>query len=174
MLSMTLFDDHLKCLDTVLARLSESGLNVNAQKSHFCTTEVEYLGYRITQNGIYPLSNKVEAIINIEPPKTCKQLCHFIGMVNYYRDMCVHRSELLVPLTKLTSSKQKFVWTDVEQTAFDNVKKLMSKEVMLAYPDFTKPFVIHTDASHLQLSLVISQNGKPITFYSRKLNPAQT
>jgi hypothetical protein len=95
-------------------------------------------------------------------------------MVNYYRDMWVHHSELLLPLTKLTSSKQKFVWTDVKQTTFDNVKKLMSKEVMLAYPDFNKPFVIHTDASHLQLGSVISQNGKPIAFYSRKLNPAQT
>jgi transposase InsO family protein len=45
---------------------------------------------------------------------------------------------------------------------------------MLAYPDFKKPFVIHTDASHYQLGAVISQNGKPIAFYSRKLNDAQT
>jgi RNase H-like domain found in reverse transcriptase len=46
--------------------------------------------------------------------------------------------------------------------------------VMLAYPDFNKPFEIHTDASHYQLGAVISQGGKPIAFYSRKLNPAQT
>ena len=45
---------------------------------------------------------------------------------------------------------------------------------MLTYPDFNQPFIIHTDASHLQLGAVISQNGKPIAFYSRKLNPAQT
>ena len=45
---------------------------------------------------------------------------------------------------------------------------------MLAYPDFSKPFEIHTDASHYQLGSVISQDGKPIAFYSRKLNPAQT
>ena len=53
-------------------------------------------------------------------------------------------------------------------------KKIIAKEVMLAYPDFNKPFVIHTDASHYQLGAVISQEGKPIAFYSRKLNPAQT
>jgi putative transposase len=47
-LSTTSFDDHLKHLDTVLARLSESGLKVNARKSHLCATEVEYLGYHIT------------------------------------------------------------------------------------------------------------------------------
>ena len=45
---------------------------------------------------------------------------------------------------------------------------------MLAYPDFSKPFVIHTDASHYQLGGMISQDGKPIAFYSRKLNDVQT
>ena len=50
----------------------------------------------------------------------------------------------------------------------------MAREAMLAYPDFSKPFVIHTDASHYQLGAVISQGGKPIAFYSRKLNDAQT
>ena len=50
----------------------------------------------------------------------------------------------------------------------------MAKEVTLAYPNFEQPFEIHTDASHYQLGAVISQNGKPIAFYSRKLNDAQT
>ena len=45
---------------------------------------------------------------------------------------------------------------------------------MLAFPDFSKPFVIHTDASHTQLGAVISQDNKPIAFYSRKLNDVQT
>jgi hypothetical protein len=54
------------------------------------------------------------------------------------------------------------------------MKKVICREVMLAFPDFSKPFVIHTDASHTQLGAVISQDDKPIAFYSRKLNPAQT
>ena len=45
---------------------------------------------------------------------------------------------------------------------------------MLAHPNFSEPFVIHADASHCQLGAVISQDGKPVAFYSRKLNPAQT
>ena len=54
------------------------------------------------------------------------------------------------------------------------MKKILSKETLLAYPDFTKPFVVHTDASHTQLGAVISQDNRPIAFYSRKLQPAQT
>ena len=57
---------------------------------------------------------------------------------------------------------------------FDKIKQIMSQEVLLAYPDFTKPFEIHTDASHTQLGAVIAQEGQPIAFYSRKLNSAQT
>jgi len=53
-------------------------------------------------------------------------------------------------------------------------KKVIAKETMLAYPDFNKAFQIHADASHYQLGAVVSQGGKPIAFYSRKLNPAQT
>ena len=107
-------------------------------------------------------------------PTTRKQLQSFLGMVNYYRNMWIHRSEVLAPLSKLTSESTKFVWTDVQQQAFDNIKKIVSREVMLAFPDFSKPFDIHTDASHYQLGSVISQEGKPIAFYSRKLSDTQT
>ena len=61
----------------------------------------------------------------------------------------------------------------MEQQAFDKVKQILSKETMLAFPDFNSPFVIHTDASKTQLGAVISQHKRPIAFYSRKLNPAQ-
>ena len=53
-------------------------------------------------------------------------------------------------------------------------KRIIAREVLLAYPDFSKPFQVHTDASHYQLGAVISQDGKPIAFYSRKLKPEQT
>jgi len=53
-------------------------------------------------------------------------------------------------------------------------KRVIAKETLLAYPNFNKPFQIHTDASHYQLGAVASQEGKPTAFYSHKLNPAQT
>ena len=95
-------------------------------------------------------------------------------MVNYYRDLWIRRSEVLAPLAALTSKKVPWKWTDKHQLAFELMKKIVSKEVLLSYPDFSKPFDIHTDASHTQLGAVISQEGKPIAFYSRKLNAAQT
>ena len=58
--------------------------------------------------------------------------------------------------------------------AFDTMKRVMARTTILQYPAFDKPFHIYTDASAVQLGAVIVQEGKPIAFYSRKLNPAQT
>lgn len=167
------WNDHLGKLETVLNRIANAGLKINAEKSFFGRSETEYLGFWITRDGIRPVAKKVEAIQQIDTPKTKKELRRFIGLVNYYRDMWIHRSTILAPLTRLTSSKAKFKWTEVEQKAFNTMKKVISKEVLLTYPDFSVPFNIHTDASKRQLGAVISQRKKPIAFYSRKLNSAQ-
>ena len=167
-------EDHLDKVEQVLTRLSESGLKVNVSKSQFCTTELEYLGYLINREGVRPTMKKVNAILKIDTPKTRKQLRSFIGLVNYYRDMWPKRAENLACLSDMTSSKVKWKWTEKHQEAFDNMKQVVAKETLLTYPDFNKPFTIHTDASKLQLGACISQDGKPVAFYSRKLNPAQT
>ena len=94
-------------------------------------------------------------------------------MINFYRDMSQKRSELLAPLTALTSKNVKYDWIDEHQKCFDAIKCVIGREVLLAYADFNAPFEIHTDASKLQIGIVISQTGKPIAFYSRKMNSAQ-
>ena len=167
------FDDHLEKLGTVLEKLQNAGFKVNADKSFFAKDELEYLGFKITRNGIMPLPDKIQAIQNIAVPKTKKQLRSFIGIINYYRDMWIHRSEILAPLTSMTSKQAKWNWDSKCQKSFDAIKKIVSRETLLSYPNFNEPFEIHTDASKQQLGAVISQNKQPIAFYSRKLNPAQ-
>jgi hypothetical protein len=79
-----------------------------------------------------------------------------------------------VPLADLSSKTKPWKWTDIHRKAFIKAKKIVAHDVMLAYPDFSKEFVIHMDASHTQLGAIILQDGKPIAFFSRKLNGAQT
>ncbi len=80
-------EDHLDKLREVLRRLREAVLKVNAIKSHFCTHEIEYLGYILTREGIKPQPKKVQAILALNPSNNVKKLPHFLGMVEYYRDM---------------------------------------------------------------------------------------
>ncbi len=100
-ISMLSLEDHLEKLEEVLRRLHDAGLKVNAEKSTFCALEKEYLGYVLTRDGIKPQSNKVQAILTIKPPTGVKQLRHFLGMVQYYRDLWARRSDMLAPLTSL-------------------------------------------------------------------------
>ena len=173
-LNKSTFDDHLDKLRQTLQRLSDAGLRINAEKSYFGKGEIEYLGYWVTRSGIQPLPSKVEAMLAMEEPKTRRQVRAFVGLVNYYRDMWRRRSHVLAPLTELCSETKKFVWGETQRKAFAEAKKILSKEAILAFPDFTKEFVIYTDASKYQLGGVITQDGRPLAFYSRKLNDAQT
>jgi hypothetical protein len=90
-------EDHLDKLEEVLKRLRGAGLKVNAAKSFF----IEYLSYMLTRGGIKPQIKKVQAILAIKPPNNVKELRHFLGMVQYYRDMWAKRSEMLARLSDL-------------------------------------------------------------------------
>ena len=173
-ISSASFEDHLSKLRLALERIKVAGLRINAEKSFFGRNELEYLGYWVTREGIMPLPEKVNAMLKMKEPTTRKQLRGFVGLVNFYRDMWRRRSHALAPLTTLCSNAKPWVWGDEQRKAFEEAKKILSKEAILAFPDFEKEFVIYTDASKLQLGGVITQNNRPLAFYSRKLNDAQT
>ena len=168
------FEEHLNILHEVLDRLIKKGMQVNMRKCEWFRNEVEYLGYLIGQDGIRPQKRKVEKILAISTPRTPTELRGFLGMVNYYRYMWKQRSTLIAPLSEIASRKnKKLEWTPRHQDVFDKIKRVIAKEALLVYPDFRIPFEVHTDSSDYQLGGVVSQRGKPIGFFSRKLNSAQ-
>jgi hypothetical protein len=88
-------------METVLTSLRDTGLKVNVAKSSFCAHKIEYLGYILTRDGIEHQPKKVQVILALNPPNNVKELRHFLGMVQYYRDMWARCSEILAPLTDL-------------------------------------------------------------------------
>jgi hypothetical protein len=164
-------------------RLCNVGLKVNAKKSTFCALEIGYLGYILTRDGIKPQSNKVQAILPIQPPTNVKELRHFLGMVQYYRDLWARWSKKLAPLTSLVgecgqtkvtrakgTKRVPWHWDEVHQRVFNHVKATIAREVVLAYPDYSKVFKIYTDTPSKQLGAVITQENRPIAFFSQKLS----
>ncbi len=79
----------------------------------------------------------------------------------------------MAPLTSLVGKDRKFTWGPEQQQAFEEIKRLISKETLLAFPDFNKEFHVYTDASDHQLGAVIMQDDKALAFYSRKLSSTQ-
>ena len=101
-----------------------------------------------------------------------KQLCSFLGMVNYYCDMWLRCTHGLAPLTKLTG-KRTFIWMPTHQQAFDHIKALVATDALLVFPYHSLPLDVETDASEYQLGSVIKQQGRPVAYYSHRLNSAQ-
>ena len=134
--------DHLEKLEPKLKKLKHNGLKCNIKNQFFGKTDMEYLGFWVTRNGILPINKKVEAIKIMTPPTNTKQARSFIGLLNYYRDMWPRRSHLLQPLTALTPSKVRFKWTEMEKKVFDDIKQYVAHDNLWSYPDFNN-FLIY-------------------------------
>ncbi len=93
----------------------------------------------------------MQAILAIQLPTNVKELRHFLGMVQYYHDLWARWSKMLAPLTSVVgecgqtkvirakgTKKAPWHWDEVHQRAFDHVKATITREVVLAYPDFSK------------------------------------
>ena len=134
---------------------------------------VNYLGFTITREGIRPQTTKVQGILNMAPPKNQKDIRRFVGMVNFYRDLYPRRADTLTPLTDLCGKNRKFSWTSMHETAFNKMKEIMARDAMLTYPKFDEPFIVYSDSSDKQIGGIVTQDGKPLGFFSKKLSDTQ-
>jgi hypothetical protein len=149
-------------------------MQVNIDKCKWFQDTVTYLGFVITRTGIRPQLEKIQGILNIKTPKMQREVFFcFVGMIKFYRDLYPKRAEILAPLTNLCGQNKKFHWSDEQNTAFNKIKDLLMQETMLTYPKFDQPFVIYTDASEKQIGGIMTQDGKPLGFFSRKLSNTQ-
>ena len=165
----------MKLIEEVLRRLKDNGFTINPLKCEWGVKETDWLGYWLTPRGLKPWKKKIDAILHMDRPRTSSELRRFIGCVNYYREMWPSRAHILKPLTDCSGLKKgvKLNWTDEMQSAFDKMRLLMAADCLAAYPDHNKRFDIYTDSSDYQMGGCIIQEGKPVAYFSRKLNKAQ-
>jgi hypothetical protein len=121
------FEEHAAIVEQALDILQKANFRANLRKWYFGESKIDYLGYEITRDGIQPEPKKVEAILKLSPPKTKRQLRHFLGMINYYRDILQKRSLMLAPITGLVRPLVKYKWGEEQQKAFDEIKQKVSK-----------------------------------------------
>jgi len=171
------WEEHLVVLEKVLSRLEAKGFTMTPVKCLFGVKEMEWLGYIVTPEGLRPNKKKVDAILKLEPPRTAGEVRTFLGMVNFYRDLYPRRSHLLSKFYSLTKPTDKrgasINWTPENDLAFKELKAVLAKDTLMAVPSHRKPFHIYADASDKQLGACIMQDGRPVAYYSKKLNPAQ-
>ena len=171
-------EDHLHHLKTVITSLQQAGLKLKPTKCHFACQEIEYLGHRVTPQGLQPTDHHITAVSSFPVPCNLKELRQFLGLASYYRRFIQGFAAVAHPLHQLTRKNVPFVWNDQCQQAFEDLKKQLTEAPILAYPDFSKEFILETDASTMGLGAVLAQqqhSGKthPVAYASRTLTPAE-
>lgn len=171
-------EEHLNHLRQVFHLLSANGLVINRTKCMFGVNELDFLGHRVTPEGIRPLPDRVSSLQDSTPPTDRAGLQRFLGLMNYYHRFIPHIADILAPLHSQASGKgQTIVWTETCQTAFEQAKKALTKAVLLHHPLPDAPISLTVDASNravgAQLEQKQDQHWVPLAFFSRKLSTAE-
>lgn len=119
----------------------------NWKKCQLGQRETKYLGFMVGQGQIHLIMNKVEALQTYVRLRTKKGIWSSVGLVNYYRKIIPHFSEMVVPLIDLIKGVrgQEVRWMGEPRAAFKNIKKSLCEEPILFTPDFSKLFILETD-----------------------------
>ena len=178
----------------MLKRLHDNGMAISLDKCVWEQSELEYLGYNISERGLKPLAKKIQAITTIPVPKKQKELLAFLGAANFYRrnlsglkkeDGYENTAGLIQCLYKLATEEgltpKKFVnkWESDKKysDAFENAKKLLKQAANLVHIDPNAQLALFVDASNLSLGGTLRQmtksGWKAIGYYSKSLNEAQ-
>uniref|UniRef100_A0A3B3IH14 Gypsy retrotransposon integrase-like protein 1 n=2 Tax=Oryzias latipes TaxID=8090 RepID=A0A3B3IH14_ORYLA len=172
--TMTLHDARLA---QVFQRFEQHGVKLNAGKCVFGVTEVEFLGFRLSQAGIAPIMSHTEAILSLPDPQSPAQLSSFLGMAAYYLRFMPHFSDSTAPLRGLLRKDARWDWTPACHEAVRVIKQQLTSPPTLTHFSQMAPTLVTCDASGLALGAVLSQihEGveRPVAFASRALTPAE-
>ena len=172
------FGKHLKDVEKVLHQLLKSGLKIRFEKCLFFRIKVKWLGHILSQKGIQPDPEGIQAIRNLKPPKDVKQMRSVLGTMVYFKDFIHKFSDLTAPLYKLLQKGCLFKWEEEQESAFEMLKNTLTSDTVLRKPDFNQDFYLQTDASDIAVSAILSQKDdneilRPIQFWSKKLSGAE-
>lgn len=164
-------EDHVQHLSQVLQLLSRDQWLVKLSKCRFAQQSIAYLGHVISAAGVATDPSKIQSINSWPVPQDIKQLRSFLGLAGYYCKFVKHFAVIARPLTDLLKKHIMFVWTSLHDTAFTTLKSALVSALVLALPDFSKPFQLQTDACDRGVGAVLLQDGHPLAFISKAFGP---
>ena len=172
------FEEHLKHIELLLQALRKEGFRLKLVKCSFAQNAIKYLGHIIGDGKVRPCNDNLIAIKNFPTPTSKKGVRQLIGKINFYRTFVSNISTRLAPLHNLLKDKAKFDWTSECETAFRDIKELLSAQPILAIYDPNRPVYIYTDGSGGGIGAVLKQPQDdnvqhPVAYFSKKLNPGQ-
>lgn len=172
------FDKHVKDVNAIMKLVTKSGITLSPSKSYVAHHSIKTFGHRVSNLGIGTLEETVRAVTEFPRPHDVKSLQRFLGLAVYYRKFVKNFARIAAPLYELLKKETEWKWEDRHQKAMDELKERLTTAPVLAHLDYTKPFIVHTDASTTGLGVVLGQKDAeakehPIVYLSRTLSPAE-
>ena len=156
-------EEHVARLREVFECLSKAGLKWKASKCKIMDTSVKFLGRTVSEEGIAPDAAQIQKVHDWQTPTDRAQLESLIGLANYYREFIKDFAKITAPLNKLKRRNSEFIWTEETEEAFNEVKRRLTTEPVLALPNEDGEFILDTDAS----AVAIAGNSAPETSSER-------
>ena len=171
-------EEHLQRLEMVFERLEKAGLRARESKCEFMVPSVSYLGHQIDEDGLHPLPDKVQAVVEAPSPKSVQELKAYLGLLTYYCKFLPDVSTVLAPLYRLLRKEARWHWTAKEEQAFCKSKELLTSSKLLVHFDASLPLILACDASAYGVGAVLAHQmpdgtERPIGYASRTLSPAE-
>ncbi|SJL16886.1 uncharacterized protein ARMOST_20416 [Armillaria ostoyae] len=169
-------DEHRRIVRRVLQKLRENKLFLKAEKCEFEVLQTEYLGVIISEGQVRMDPVKLAGIAEWPTPTKKKELQSFLGFTNFYRKFIKNYSKVVRALTQLTGNAE-WTWGAAQNQAFQQLKKQMAEDVILAIPNRTGRFRVEADASNGAIGAVLSQEQegrwRPVAFMSKALTATE-
>ena len=143
-------DEHLSTVDEALTLIEESGMLINVEKCEFAVSKITYLGFEMDKFGYRPDSRKMKCITELKAPETLRGIRGVLGFCNFYRHLLAKYSQLVQPITYLTTKESKYHGGPMPPQAlqaFKKLKEIFTSRPFLAFPDYNLDFHIYCDAS---------------------------
>ena len=128
------FDQHMRELATVFARLRRSNIFLKASKCVFSSDKVDFLRYELSSHGIQSQKRLTEAIHQFPCPESKREVRQFLGLAGFYRNFIQDFADITRPLNRLTGEGVPFAWDSNCQNAFELLKQRLASEPVLAFP----------------------------------------
>ena len=155
--------EHDKRLQTLLERLKANHVTLNKEKCEFSKSDVEFIGHRVSDNGVKPLSSRVQAISEYKVPNNVTELWRFLEMAIQLSKYSTELADAASPLRDLLSTKNDWVWVTIHTKAFEKVKKVLAQPPILAHFSPEKPTKIGTDGSKLNgIAVILSRQHEGV------------
>ena len=170
-------EHHLDRVCKCSIKSDQENLRINLKKCHFAKEKIEWLGHIITQAGITPLSNKIDAIEKLSSPSNLKKLRSFMGSVHHLGIFMPNLLQLCYPIRPLLEKNTKFVWADEHEEQFKLIKIKIAEKTENQHFNPDLETRIKCDASRKGLGCALEQrtpNGwHTVAFASRFLNSVE-